>query len=91
MIIEGIFNLITSLLNSIPFDLPTLPLVFNDGLQMIFDGIIASFNILAIFINIDFWFNCTFFMLTIYNIKFIYNIFVYLINLIPSINLKTWH
>lgn len=90
MIIEGIFGLLTGIINLIPFELPQVPNGFQNAIDMLFDGINSSFSILAIFINLNFWFTCAVAMLVIYNIKHIWNLFVYCINLIPSVNVSYW-
>lgn len=90
MIIEGIFGLLTGIINLIPFELPQIPSGFQEALDMLFNGINSSFSILAIFINIRFWFSCAVAMLVIYNIKHIWNLFIYCINLIPSVNVSYW-
>lgn len=91
MIITALFNSIVYLFNLIPFSLPNLPNNFISTLESIFNGITSSFNILAIFINLHFWLICSVVMIILYNIKFIYNLFIFLLNLIPGINIKNWN
>lgn len=91
MILEGIFNLITSLINLIPFELPSLPEQFNTVLDFIFDGILGSLGIINIFIDLKFWITCAVMVTIIYNIKHIWNTFVFVLNLIPTFNISYWH
>lgn len=90
MIIEGIFNLLSGIINLIPFELPSLPGQFQNGLDYIFDGILSSLGIINIFIDLKFWITCAVAMLVVYNIKHIWNTFVFCLNLIPSVNISYW-
>lgn len=90
MILEGLFSLITGIINLIPFELPSLPDKFMTTLQFIFDGITSSLGIIDLFIDLKFWITCAVLMTVIYNIKHIWNLFVYCLNLIPSVNIPFW-
>lgn len=90
MIIEGIFGLITGIINLIPFELPQLPDKFQSALDFVFDGITGSLGIIDMFIDLKFWLTCATAMLVIYNIKHIWNGIVFCINLIPSVNVSYW-
>lgn len=90
MIIEGLFNLLVGIINLIPFELPSLPDQFMTTLDFIFDGIKSSLGLIDMFINLKFWFSCAVVMILIYNIKHIWNGFVFCLNLIPSINISYW-
>lgn len=90
MILELLFQLITSVINLIPFELPSLPDKFNDVLSLLFASIIDSLKIVALFIDLKFWLSCAVAMTVIYNIKHIWNLFVYCLNLIPSVNIPFW-
>ena len=90
MIIEGIFNLLSGIINLIPFELPSLPSQFQEGLDFIFEGILSSLGLINIFIDLQFWITCAVAMLIIYNIKHIWNTFVFCLNLIPSVNISYW-
>lgn len=90
MIIELLFNLITGVINLIPFELPSLPDKFQTVLDMLFDGLDSGFSLLCLFIDLKFWITCAVAMVIIYNIKRIWNFFVYLLNLIPGVQISTW-
>lgn len=90
MIIEGLFNLITGIINLIPFELPQLPSKFQSVLDMLFDGIINSLGILNLFIDLQFWISCAVAVTIIVNIKHIWNTFIWLLNLIPTVNISYW-
>lgn len=90
MIIKGLFDLIAGVINLIPFELPQLPDQFQTILDMLFDGIISSLGILNLFINIPFWIKCAVAMTIVVNIKHIWNTFIWLLNLIPSVNISYW-
>lgn len=90
MIIQLLFNLITGIINLIPFSLPSLPEKFQTVLTMLFDGLDSGFNILGLFIDLKFWLACAACMVLIYNIKRVWNVFVFLLNLIPSVNISYW-
>ena len=91
MIIEGLFKLITGIINLIPFELPSLPDKFQTTLDFIFDGITSSLGIIDMFIDLRFWITCAVAMTVIYNIKHIWNGIVFCINLIPSVNVSYWN
>lgn len=91
MIIEGIFNLLAGIINLIPFELPSLPGKFMDVLDMLFDGITSSLGIIDLFIDLKFWISCAVAMTVIYNIKHVWNGIVWLLNLIPSVNISYWN
>lgn len=90
MIIEALFNIVITIINLIPFSLPGLPAGFQSVLDLIFNGILSSLGILAIFIDLEFWTNCAILMLLIYNIKHVWNVFIFCLNLIPSVNISYW-
>lgn len=90
MIIELLFNLISSFINLIPFELPALPSKFQTVLDMLFDGLDSGFEILCLFIDLQFWLSCAIVMVLIFNIKRIWNFFVWLLNLIPSVQISKW-
>ncbi len=90
MILEGIFTLITGVINLIPFELPSLPSKFMNVLNFIFNGITSSLGIIDLFIDLRFWISCAIVMVTIYNIKKIWNGIIWLLNLIPSVNISYW-
>jgi len=90
MIIEGLFNLLTGIINLIPFSLPSLPDKFMSTLNSIYTGINGSLGIINIFIDLRFWLTCATAMIVIYNIKHIWNGFVFCLNLIPSVNISYW-
>lgn len=91
MIIEGLFNLLAGIINLIPFELPSLPDKFMSVLDFIFDGITSSLGIIDLFIDLKFWLTCAVAMVTIYNIKRVWNGIVWLLNLIPSVNISYWN
>lgn len=90
MILEGLFNLISGVINLIPFSLPTLPTKFMNVLNFIFNGIISSLGIINMFIDLRFWISCAIAMTLVYNIKKIWNGIIWLLNLIPSVNISYW-
>lgn len=90
MIIEGIFNFLKGIINLIPFELPDMPEQFYTILNMIFDGITNSLALLDLFIDLRFWLTCAGIMLVISNIRRIWNFFIWILNLIPSVNIKPW-
>lgn len=90
MILKGLFILITGVINLIPFELPSLPERFTNVLNLIFNGITSSLGIIDMFIDLHFWIACSVAMLTIYNIKKIWNSIIWLLNLIPSVNISYW-
>lgn len=90
MIIEALFNLISGIINLIPFSLPSLPERFQSVLNFIFDGITSSFGLIDLFIDLHFWISCAVLMTVIYNIKHIWNGFVFCLNIIPSVNISYW-
>lgn len=90
MIIELFFNLVTGVINLIPFELPNLPSQFNDTLDMLLDGIVSSLGLVNLFIDLKFWLACLSFMLLIYNIKKVWNSIIFCLNLIPGVNVTKW-
>ena len=90
MILNSILNGITHLLDLIPFNIPALPDNFNTALNFVLNGITSSLGIIDMFINLRFWLTCAGIMLVIYNIKHIWNGVVFLINLIPGVNVSYW-
>lgn len=91
MIIEGLFNLITGIINLIPFELPTMPEQFDNTLTFIFNGITNSLGIINLFIDLKFWITCAIAITIVYNIKHIWNCFVFLLNLIPAVEISYWN
>lgn len=90
MILKGLFNLITGVINLIPFSLPSLPEKFMTVLNFIFNGITSSLGIIDMFIDLRFWISCAIAMTLVYNIKKIWNGVIWLLNLIPSVNISYW-
>lgn len=90
MILEALFKLISSFINLIPFELPSLPDKFMTVLNMLFDGIISSLGLIDFFIDLKFWLACAAAMTTIYNIKKIWNGMIWLLNLIPTVEIGYW-
>lgn len=90
MILELLFNLIAGAINLIPFELPSLPAKFQTVLDMLFSGLDSGFNILCLFIDLQFWLSCAAAIVVIYNIKRIWNFFVFLLNLIPGVQISRW-
>lgn len=91
MIIEGIFNLLSGVINLIPFELPDLPQKFSNVLDLLFNGITNSLGIIDMFIDLKFWISCAVAMTIIYNIKHIWNGVIWLLNLIPAVNIPFWN
>lgn len=90
MILEALFKLISGVINLIPFELPQLPQKFDTALDMLLNGISTSLGYINIFIDLKFWLECAVAMTVIMNIKHIWNMFIYLLNLIPSVNIPFW-
>lgn len=90
MILEGLFNLISGVINLIPFELPSLPDKFMTVLNFVFTGITDSLGLIDFFIDLKFWLKCAAAMTIIYNIKHIWNGIVWLLNLIPTVNIGYW-
>lgn len=90
MIIEAIFKLLTGIINLIPFNLPQMPSKFQTVLDMLFDGMRSSLGLLNIFIDLQFWISCAVMMTIVYNIKHIWNLFVFCLNLIPTVQISYW-
>lgn len=91
MIIEGIFNILSAVIDLIPFELPSLPDKFMTVLNFLFDGITNSLGIIDLFIDFEFWINCAIAMTIIYNIKHVWNGVIWLLNLIPSVEISYWN
>lgn len=90
MIIETIFNLIAGVINLIPFELPQVPAKLQTVLDQIFNGLDTGFQYLGLFIDLPFWISCAVAVTIIMNIKKIWNFFIFLLNLIPSVNISYW-
>lgn len=90
MILKGLFNLISGVINLIPFSLPSLPDKFMTTLNYIFTNMKSGLSIISIFIDLDFWLACAAAMLLVYNIKHIWNTIVWLLNLIPTVDIPFW-
>lgn len=90
MIIELLFNLISGVINLIPFELPSVPEKLQTVIDMLFSGLDSGFSILCLFIDLKFWLSCAATMVVIYNIKHIWNFFIFLLNLIPGVNISKW-
>ena len=91
MILKGLFGLITGVINLIPFNLPQAPEQVTSILNFIFDGITGSLGIIDMFINLKLWISCAVVLTVVYNIKHIWNTFVFIINLIPSVQVSYWN
>lgn len=90
MIIEGLFNLLSGIINLIPFSLPSMPDQFMNVLNFMFTGITSSLGLIDVFIDLRFWISCAVMMLLIKNIKHIWNGFIFCLNMIPSVNISYW-
>lgn len=90
MIIELLFNLITGVINLIPFELPEVPEKVQTVIDMLFDGLDNGFNILCLFIDLKFWLSCAAIMVLIHNIKHLWNFIIYLLNFIPGVQISRW-
>ena len=90
MILEALFNLLSGIINLIPFNLPTLPSEVNTTLEFIFNGILGSLGLINIFINLRLWISCAVAMTVIYNIKRVWNGFIWVLNLIPTVQISYW-
>lgn len=90
MIIEGLFNLISAFINLIPFSLPDLPDGVQNCLDILFNGIKDNLGLINIFINLKFWITLASVMVLIYNIKHVWNALIWLINLIPGVQIQGW-
>lgn len=90
MIIELLFNLISNFINLIPFELPDLPAGFQEVLDLIFDGILGSLSLINVFIDLRFWLSVVSVCVIIKNIKHLWNMFIWLLNLIPGVNVTYW-
>lgn len=91
MILEAIFTLITTIINAIPFSLPSVPTKVQSIIDMIFNGFDTGFPLLGLFIDLPFWFSCAAAMTVVFNIKKIWNTIVFLLNLIPGVSIGYWH
>lgn len=91
MILEGLFKLISGVINLIPFSLPQAPQQVTDVLNFIFDGITSSLGLLDVFIDLKLWISCAVTLTIVYNIKHIWNTFIFIINLIPSVQVSYWN
>lgn len=90
MIIELIFNLLSGVINLIPFELPSLPDKFNTTLDFIFDGMTNSLSIVNLFLDLRFWITCAIAMTVISEIKLVWNGIVWILNLIPTVQISYW-
>lgn len=90
MILELLFKLITGVINLIPFELPQLPSKFQSTLDLLLNGIKSSLGYINIFVDLKFWIECAVVMTVIMNIKHIWNMFIWLLNLIPTVNIPFW-
>lgn len=91
MILESLFGLLAGLINLIPFNLPQAPERVTSILEFIFDGITGSLGIVDMFIDLKLWISCAITLTIIYNIKHIWNTFIFIINLIPSVQVSYWN
>lgn len=90
MVIEALFNLISGFINLIPFELPDLPQGFQEVLDLIFNGILGSLSLINVFIDLKFWLSVVSVCVLIKNIKHLWNMFIWLLNLIPVVNVTYW-
>lgn len=90
MIIQGLFNLIKGVINLIPFSIPSFPEKFMDLYNQFKSLILSGLNVINAFIDLDFWIKCAILIFTISNAKTIYNIVIWLLNLIPGVEIKPW-
>lgn len=90
MIIELLFNLISNFINLIPFALPDLPQGFQEVLDLVFNGILGSLSLINVFIDLKFWLSIVSVCVLIKNIKHLWNMFIWLLNLIPGVNVTYW-
>ncbi len=90
MILEGLFNLIKGVVNLIPFNIPSLPDNFMSFYEQFKQLILSGLNLINSFIDLDFWIKCAIFCLAIASVKDIYNIIIWLLNLIPGVEIQPW-
>lgn len=90
MIIEGIFALLSGIINLIPFELPALPDRFSSVLDLILENLTSSLSIIDLFIDLRFWINCAIAMTIISNVKLVWNGVIWIINLIPTVDIPFW-
>ena len=90
MLLDFILSLISDLINLIPFEFPELPINFYNIIDTMFDGMISALGIIDIFINLSFWLQCAGIMLLAYNARHLYNGAIWVINLIPGVELPRW-
>lgn len=90
MIIEGLFKLISGFINLIPISLPSLPEGVQSSIDLLFNGLKENLGLINIFINLKLWISLASIMVVIYNIKHIWNGLVWLINLIPTVEIGYW-
>lgn len=90
MIIQGLFNLVKGVINLIPFSIPSFPENFTNLFTQFKNQILSGLNIINAFIDLDFWIKCVILIFTISNAKTIYNIVIWLLNLIPGVEIKPW-
>jgi len=90
MILKALFDLIAGVINLIPFELPQVPDKLQSVLNQIFGGLDIGFKYLGLFIDLPFWISCAVAVAIVTNIKKIWNFFIFLLNLIPSVNISYW-
>lgn len=90
MILKALFDLIAGVINLIPFSLPQVPEKLQTYLDQIFDGLDTGFQYLGLFIDLPFWFSCAVAVTLVMNIKRIWNFIIWLLNLIPTVNISYW-
>lgn len=90
MILKALFSLITGVINLIPFSLPSVPSKVQSVLDFLFNGVTSSLGLINIFIDLKFWISCAVTMTVVYNIKHVWNAIIWLLNLIPSVEISYW-
>lgn len=91
MILEGLFKLLSGLINLIPFSLPDMPDGFQNVLDLLFDGITNSLGLINLFIDLKFWLSCVAMCMLLKNIKHVWNGIIWVINLIPGFEVGYWN
>ena len=90
MILKALFNIIKGVINLIPFSIPGFPDKFMELYNQFKALILAGLNVINAFIDLDFWVTCAILIFTISNAKTIYNIVIWLLNLIPGVDISPW-
>lgn len=90
MILKALFSLITGVINLIPFSLPDVPSKVQSVLDFLFNGVTSSLGLINIFIDLKFWISCAVTITFVYNIKHVWNFIIWLLNLIPSVQISYW-